>query len=148
MDSDEDGQCLGETLRVRITIDIRKPLRRGVLLKVGSMADEKWIPITYEKLPDFCYGCGKLGHVVKECDVHVPVSDTPYQYGTWLRTPNSTRRPREGRSFDHKHWRGRERGRNQGYSWARDGKESERTQRLRCHQISEKVPAKLIRFQH
>lgn len=32
------------------------------------MIDEKWIPVTYEKLLDFCYACGKLGHMMKDCD--------------------------------------------------------------------------------
>lgn len=49
-------------------MDIKKPLRRGTKLKVGSMAEEKWIPITIEKLPDFCYQCGRLGHVMNECE--------------------------------------------------------------------------------
>lgn len=37
VESDEDGWCWGETLRVRILVDVKKPLRRGVLIKVGSM---------------------------------------------------------------------------------------------------------------
>lgn len=36
------------------------------------MADERWIPITYEKLPIFCYGCGKLDQVLKDCEEYVP----------------------------------------------------------------------------
>ncbi|KAJ8444151.1 hypothetical protein Cgig2_030971 [Carnegiea gigantea] len=37
------------------------------------------------ELPDFCYGCGCLGHVLKDCDNVNP--DTPaeeLQYGAWL----------------------------------------------------------------
>lgn len=44
-----------------------EPLKRGTNVKIGSMAEKTWIPITYEKLPDFCYYCGKLGHVFQEC---------------------------------------------------------------------------------
>lgn len=54
IETDEEGKCWGQILRVRILIDVSKPLRRGILIKVGSMSDEKWILITYKKLPDFC----------------------------------------------------------------------------------------------
>jgi len=34
-----------------------------------------WIWFKYVKLPDFCYACGKLGHVYKGCalfDENIP----------------------------------------------------------------------------
>ena len=36
-------------------------------LKVGSMGEEVFIPISCQKLMDFCYECGKLGHVLEDC---------------------------------------------------------------------------------
>lgn len=32
------------------------------------MTEEKWILVSYEKLPDFCYNWGRVGHIVQECD--------------------------------------------------------------------------------
>lgn len=64
----DNGNTLGETLKVRIKIDSLKPLKRGTKVKIGSMAEEKCVPVSYEKLPDHCYKCGRLGHVVKECE--------------------------------------------------------------------------------
>ncbi|MBA0878137.1 hypothetical protein Goshw_017310 [Gossypium schwendimanii] len=31
-----------------------------------------WIPFKYEKLPTFCFGCGRLGHALQECTVIKP----------------------------------------------------------------------------
>ncbi|MBA0786979.1 hypothetical protein Gotri_026649 [Gossypium trilobum] len=28
-----------------------------------------WVPFKYENLPIFCFGCGRMGHGVKECEV-------------------------------------------------------------------------------
>ena len=46
------------------------------------------------KLPDFCDGCGRLGHVLKNCDGGVLVEgDGELQYGAWLRaSPLKSRR--------------------------------------------------------
>lgn len=43
--------------------------------------------MTYEKLPDFCYGCGCLGHIIKECEDHNGATDEELPYGAWLREP-------------------------------------------------------------
>ncbi|KAL4273865.1 hypothetical protein GQ457_13G012500 [Hibiscus cannabinus] len=65
-----DGN-MGEFLRVCISIDVTKPLRRCVALG-GCGNKPKLCPLKYEKLPNFCHGCG---HTAK------------YQYGDWLRAP-------------------------------------------------------------
>lgn len=65
--SNQDNFCWGESLRIKILIDITKPLRRGIWIKLGESQEKFWIHIRYERLPDFCYGCGKIGHTVKEC---------------------------------------------------------------------------------
>lgn len=52
-------------------IDIRKPLMRGIMVKVGNAEKDKWCPFAYEFLPDFCYTCGRIGHVDKQCDVRL-----------------------------------------------------------------------------
>lgn len=63
----EEDRVWGETLRVKVRMEVNKPLRRGTKVKVGSMAEERWTPITIEKLPDFYYQCGRLGHM-NECE--------------------------------------------------------------------------------
>jgi len=82
----EEANLLGadKALCFRVDVDVSKPLRRGVNVLLGGKP--KWIQIKYVKLPDFCYGCGRLGHVLKGCDLTVEDSDgAGLQYGSWLR---------------------------------------------------------------
>lgn len=62
--SDGRGRSTSESLRVRVKIDVNEPIKRGTNIKIKSKADKTWIPVTYEKLSDFCYHCGKLGHMM------------------------------------------------------------------------------------
>ena len=34
---------------------------------LGKNKDRVWAIVKYEKLLDFCFSCGKLGHVAKGC---------------------------------------------------------------------------------
>lgn len=64
MDLDEDSeQSWGCSLRVKVQIEVTSPLKHENFLKSRSKGEEKWISITYEKLPDFN---GHLGHTTKE----------------------------------------------------------------------------------
>lgn len=55
-------------MRVRVRIDITKPLCRG--RKIGpSDGKEGWVNFKYERLPNLCYWCGRLTHHDKECSV-------------------------------------------------------------------------------
>lgn len=99
-DLEDDGRKHEKTLRVKVKIDILQPLVRGALLQVGSKAEESWSGITYEKLPDFCYICGRLGHVLKNCSEEEDDSTDDSQYGPWMRednfTPNKPKGQAEG----------------------------------------------------
>ena len=48
-------------IRVRIDLPIDKPLRRGGNI-VGEDGRRFWVTFKYERLPTFCFICGKLGH--------------------------------------------------------------------------------------
>ena len=58
-------------LRVRVFVNVQKPLVRFVSITLKEM---KRYPVMYEKLPDFCFFCGCMGHVVEECGdgIHDP----------------------------------------------------------------------------
>ena len=58
-------------LRVRVFVNVQKPLVRFVSI---TLKETKRYPVTYEKLPDFCFFCGCMGHVVEECGdgIHDP----------------------------------------------------------------------------
>ncbi|KAG8489184.1 hypothetical protein CXB51_017232 [Gossypium anomalum] len=55
-----------EFIRLKMKINISKPLRRIVKLVDRNKA-EIICALKYERLPDFCYSCGLIGHTIKTC---------------------------------------------------------------------------------
>ncbi|KAL4277931.1 hypothetical protein GQ457_03G016560 [Hibiscus cannabinus] len=78
-----DGN-MGEFMRVRVNIDVTKPLRRCVALG-GCGTKPRLCPLQYEKLPNFCHGCGLIGHLVIDCPRQPYDPQVKFQYGDWLR---------------------------------------------------------------
>ncbi|TXG51362.1 hypothetical protein EZV62_023886 [Acer yangbiense] len=54
-------------LRVRVVVEIDKPLRRCLCMDVLRDGEETVLLLHYERLPIHCYKCGKLGHQTWEC---------------------------------------------------------------------------------
>ncbi|KAL0412201.1 UNVERIFIED_CONTAM: hypothetical protein Slati_3809800 [Sesamum latifolium] len=96
MEMDDTGRAWGTTLRIRVSLDVTAPLKRALRL-CTTRGEEHLVSLTYERLQNFCYLCGVLGHISKYCEVHFedgfedPGDDTPY--GPWLRAPVPTRAP-------------------------------------------------------
>lgn len=69
VESSPDGLLLGRSfIRIRAEVEISKPLPKGFWLrKTSDAGKDLWISYKYEKLPDFCYDCGRLGHDNKSC---------------------------------------------------------------------------------
>lgn len=57
----ENGMAIGRILHVKIKLDIRKPLMRGVTVCLGDDQEGRWCPLSYEYLLDSCYVCGLIG---------------------------------------------------------------------------------------
>ncbi|CAO2821180.1 unnamed protein product [Amaranthus hypochondriacus] len=76
-----DEKDYGEYIRLRVGINLDKPLLRGTWLPRKN--DKAWVKFKYEKLPNYCYVCGYLGHVEDECDKvfsFPTLLDAPRQY--------------------------------------------------------------------
>ncbi|MBA0756104.1 hypothetical protein Gogos_022415 [Gossypium gossypioides] len=83
---DRDGGWT-EYIRVKIKIDVSKPLRR-VVYHVGGEEKEIVCAIKYERVRTFCYICGIMGHSTQKCDKrveHLESGKNSFQFGSWLR---------------------------------------------------------------
>lgn len=93
VDEGINGDCNGRSLRVRVRINIRLPLKRGVKIAFETNPQPVWIPVTYERLPDFCFECGCIGHGFKDCEKYASLPLESRQgrrpYGAWLRAQAS-----------------------------------------------------------
>ncbi|KAL8514793.1 hypothetical protein ACS0TY_013756 [Phlomoides rotata] len=60
------------------------------MFELGS-AKRVWIDLKYKHLPSFCYLCGLLGHMRRECDLAdegdevEDLSDEKLPFGEWMR---------------------------------------------------------------
>ncbi|KAJ1431055.1 Zinc finger, CCHC-type [Sesbania bispinosa] len=76
----KNGSCMGKVVefevfegrdkvtfvKLLVEIDIHKPLLSGI--PVGSNKDGiSWVDFKYERLPQFCYKCGLVGHDEDSC---------------------------------------------------------------------------------
>lgn len=86
----EDGR-VSQFLRLRVLIDITKPLRQSfnVIRKSGNPLR---VHFRYERLSDFCYRCGCIGHGVEECP-SPPHSSGRNPYGPSLRAAPARNQP-------------------------------------------------------
>ncbi|KAI7979780.1 Uncharacterized protein LOK49_Contig250G00003 [Camellia lanceoleosa] len=84
----DGGIAWGRTLRIRVEINIDKPLRRGLKVALGGRA-AVWITLQYERLSNFCFHCNLLGHTMRDCGNRLlegaPMEEVRLQYGPWLR---------------------------------------------------------------
>jgi hypothetical protein len=92
VDVDEEGMAWGEELRIRVAIRVDQPILRGINAKESEDDKEgKWFDIQYEKLPHFCFDCGRIVHPGGSCTAaEVEVK----QWGEWLRAaPKKSNKP-------------------------------------------------------
>ena len=70
----------GNQLRVRTKISVFEPLFRGFFLKSKNDDKERtWFEFSYEKIPHFCFDCGRLVHGNGVC---IPPVEPAAQWGS------------------------------------------------------------------
>ena len=82
----------GNFLRVRVGINVTRPLSRGRKVLLGNDC-EVWVTFKYEKMPNFCYWCGMVSHDAKECSVWLSIKgslplDQPRQLFLLIHLPS------------------------------------------------------------
>ena len=78
-------------------MDITQPLCRGRMVRIGG-TPPRWVDFKYERLPIFCYWCGKVDHDERDCIQWIQSKETlrseDKQFGAWLRaSPDRLQRP-------------------------------------------------------
>lgn len=65
----ENDLCFGEFMRIRVVIDVFKPLQRGVQLRLPSSERGGLIKVLvrYEQLTTYCFLCGIHDHKCTQC---------------------------------------------------------------------------------
>ena len=86
--TDEGQQDKYNFLRIRVVLDLTKPLCRGQRITTAKGGDG-WVSFRYERLPIMCYGCGMLTHNDRDCTsgprARGTQSEGDKQFGSWLR---------------------------------------------------------------
>lgn len=77
-----------EYMRVRVTIDLSRPLKRKMKIRKAGNEDF-WINFKNENVPMFCFICGIIGHSKKICERLFEISEQEIvkPYGPWMRAP-------------------------------------------------------------
>lgn len=78
---DAEGTALSRCIHIRAYVDIHKPLLCWTNINIGGFSCK--IMFRYEKMADFCYMCGRLDHLERNC-THLH-SDGLRYCGPWLR---------------------------------------------------------------
>ena len=86
-DLEDDGSG-NEFLKVMVAMDISKPLPRcRKLWSEGKQVG--WVGFRYERLPNFCYWCGRVTHGERDCALWLrskgSLRKKNQQFGEWLR---------------------------------------------------------------
>lgn len=87
-DSNNNSSIWREFMRLKIRVDIRKPLKRKKKI-LKKDRTEVVVNCKYERLSDFCFICGMLSHTERFCKKKfegdgVSISK---EWGSWLRAP-------------------------------------------------------------
>ncbi|KAJ4836966.1 hypothetical protein Tsubulata_010014 [Turnera subulata] len=79
-------------MKIKVEFWVDKPLLTG-FNNIISEEHQPWVRFQYEHLTEFCWFCGRLGHILPRCsyrkeDEMPPVYDMPEKgYGYWLEAP-------------------------------------------------------------
>lgn len=84
-------------MRVRVEVDITKPLCRGRKITWDGQGDG-WVSFMHGHLPNICYWCGQVSHDDKDYILWLSskgmLTLEEWQFGPWIRAPqfNPTRK--------------------------------------------------------
>ncbi|KAF8380030.1 hypothetical protein HHK36_027500 [Tetracentron sinense] len=75
VDLPRSGLSQGRFVRVRVLVQLDKPLRPWIMLKRDRPLPDLKIEIKYERLPSFCFFCGRIGHDEIHCTIKLEMPE-------------------------------------------------------------------------
>lgn len=101
VETDASGECIRQFLRMRISVDVIKSLKKIIELEQEGEDDED-IPmrVMYKQLPDFCFCCWRIRHQYRECAHYKSQSKDEMAYGPGLKAMTVTVRLKQSRRKD------------------------------------------------
>ncbi|KAK3198612.1 hypothetical protein Dsin_022027 [Dipteronia sinensis] len=85
----ESKECWGKFMKVEVQVDISKPSKRWLRLKLDKSETIVMVGLKYERLPEFCYACRRIGHGIKECpddEARVEaLKEVSTKFGPWVK---------------------------------------------------------------
>lgn len=95
-----DGVGWGRCLRIRVVLDLTKPLDRGRAITLAGKSH--WVIFKYEKLPSMCFDCGRILHEETGCPIPRKTRWSSQggtkQWGVWIRADDRRRKTVGGHS--------------------------------------------------
>lgn len=92
MEGEDDDVGWDSFMRVKVLLDLCKPPARGRTITLHGL--KHWIPLEYEKLPRFCFMCGRILHEIEVCPEAIQLKNEPTQFGSWFWVALDGRRKR------------------------------------------------------
>ncbi|XP_074323028.1 uncharacterized protein LOC141659976 [Apium graveolens] len=88
-DNKNNNSIWREYMRIKVRIDVRKPLKRKKKIKRKN-GSEFVVSCKYERLGDFCFACGLVSHTERFCrrTLDSRGEGSSKEWGTWLRAPS------------------------------------------------------------
>lgn len=87
-------------MRIQVEINVENPLPDGFPLS-RPRKPATWISFKYERLSNFCYCCGCLGHI-QQAWPYFQTQTEVSNYGPWMRAENTTAtRLEQAQNFHH-----------------------------------------------
>ncbi|TXG63892.1 hypothetical protein EZV62_010886 [Acer yangbiense] len=80
------GECFGKYMHLKVAIDVSKPLKRFLILELVK-GEEYLLLLRYEKLPEYCFHYGIIGHSHQECHNKKDsrAASLEFDFDPWLR---------------------------------------------------------------
>ncbi|KAK3218544.1 hypothetical protein Dsin_012514 [Dipteronia sinensis] len=89
VDEGSTRDCAGKLMRVRVLIDVSKPLKRFLRVDILGDGVETILVLRYERLQSICFKCGRVSHRTMKCNEKMVVSSIDgvekYLYGPWMK---------------------------------------------------------------